>query len=107
MAFQWMSEPGMYSLLMGKVQLSERSGASALNFLVISSASAVATVLAGEGITRFGYPTVIRMTAALAFVAALLFGFLLRDVVSEKEGSKEITASSRTAGEASLSASAD
>ena len=107
MAFQWMSEPGMYSLLMGKVQPSERSGASALNFLVISSASAVATVLAGEGITRFGYPTVIRMTAALAFVAALLFGFLLRDVVSEKEGSKEITASSRTAGEASLSASAD
>jgi predicted MFS family arabinose efflux permease len=77
MAFQWMSEPGMFSLLMSKVTPSERSGASALNFLVISSANAIAAAAAGLSFARFGYPSVLAAVAALALVAALLFRILL------------------------------
>jgi hypothetical protein len=53
-AFQWMSEPGMYSLLMNQVKPSERSGASAMNALVIASSKAIAAVVAGEALARFG-----------------------------------------------------
>jgi predicted MFS family arabinose efflux permease len=77
MAFQWMSEPGMYSLLMNSVTPSERSGASAMNFLVISAAQAVVAFVAGNGFARFGYPAVIGMTAGLALLTALLFRLLL------------------------------
>jgi predicted MFS family arabinose efflux permease len=77
MAFQWMSEPGMYSLLMNEVTPAERSGASALNFLVIASANAVAAFAAGGAFARFGYPAVLTATAVVAFIAALLFRLLL------------------------------
>jgi MFS family permease len=45
--FQWMCEPGMYSLLMSRVSTAEQSGASALNALVISASQALAGTLAG------------------------------------------------------------
>lgn len=77
MAFQWMSEPGMYSLLMNEVLPAERSSASALNFFVISLASAIAAAFAGQGFARFGYPAVIGVTAVVAVLAALLFWLLL------------------------------
>jgi MFS family permease len=77
MAFQWMSEPGMYSLLMNEVLPEERSGASALNFFVISLSGAVAAAVAGQGLARFGYPTVIACAAGLALAAAFLFRVLL------------------------------
>jgi MFS family permease len=77
MAFQWMSEPGMYSLLMSEVAPSERTGASALNFFVISLASTIAATLAGQGIARFGYPQVMAITAVVAVVAAVAFHLLL------------------------------
>jgi MFS family permease len=77
MSFQWMSEPGMYSLLMNQVPPSERSGASALNFLVLSLANAAAAVASGETFARFGYPPVLAMVALLAVAAALLFKLLL------------------------------
>jgi MFS family permease len=74
---QWMSEPGMYSLLMSEVSVSERSGASALNFFVVSLASVIAAAVAGQGFARFGYPKVIGFTAAFAVVAAIAFRVLL------------------------------
>lgn len=77
MAFQWMSEPGMFSLLMSRVASSERSGASALNFLVLSSANAVAAAAAGLSFAQFGYPVVLAVVAGLALVAAVLFRTLL------------------------------
>jgi predicted MFS family arabinose efflux permease len=82
MAFQWMSEPGMYSLLMSEVAPSERSGASAMNFLVISVAQAVAAFASGNAFTRFGYPAVIGVTAGVALLAAVLFRLLLGNSVS-------------------------
>lgn len=67
-AFQWMSEPGMYTLLMTRVRQSERAGASALNVLVISGARAISAAVAGIAFTRFGYPV-----ATAAIVVAILF----------------------------------
>ncbi len=75
--FQWMSEPGLYTLLMSRVSPAERSGASALNFLVIFSAQAAAAALAGAAIARFDYPAVLTAAAAVAVIAGLLFRWLL------------------------------
>jgi MFS family permease len=73
MAFQWMSEPGMYSLLMSEVTPAERSSASAMNFLVISAANAIAAFASGSAFAHFGYPAVLTMSAGVAFIAALVF----------------------------------
>ena len=78
-AFQWMSEPGMYSLLMNKVTPSQRSGASAMNFLVVSLSQAIAAAAAGASFARFGYPVVLAAIAAIALIAALMFRVLLHD----------------------------
>jgi predicted MFS family arabinose efflux permease len=75
--FQWMSEPGLFSLLMNNVETSERTGASALNFLAINASQAVAATVAGISYVRFGYPIVLGVTAALAFTAACMFRLLL------------------------------
>lgn len=77
MAFQWMDEPAMETLLMTKVQPHERSGASALMYMVIFASGAIAAPVAGAGLTRFGYPTIIVSASFLLVVGALLFGFLL------------------------------
>jgi predicted MFS family arabinose efflux permease len=77
MAFQWMSEPGIYTLLMNNVRAQERSGASALNFLVVFSSQAVAAATAGAAFTHFGYPAVLAAAAAMAAVSAFLVRVLL------------------------------
>ena len=77
MAVQWMSQPGMDTLLMGEVVPSGRSGASALNILVMSVAGAVAAVAAGASFARFGYPAVLYVTSAVALVAAGMFQWLV------------------------------
>jgi predicted MFS family arabinose efflux permease len=77
MGLQWMSEPGMYSLLMNQVRPAERSGASALNFLVISISQAVAATAAGASLVRFGYPAVLFAMALMAGFAAFMFRRLL------------------------------
>jgi MFS family permease len=76
-AFQWMSEPGMFTLLMNQMSAEERTGASTLNFLVINVSQAIAAAVAGGLFVRLGYPAVIRIAAGCALVAALLFRFLL------------------------------
>ncbi len=76
-AFQWMNEPGMYSLLMNQVKPSEQTGASALNFLVINVAQAIAAAAAGASFVRFGYPAVLGVIAGVGLAAACLFRLLL------------------------------
>jgi MFS family permease len=77
MMFQYMSEPGMFTLLMEGVPDGERSSASALNFLVSFSGQAIAATIAGWMLARFGYPPVLAAAAAICVVAALLFRVLL------------------------------
>jgi MFS family permease len=77
MAFQWMSEPGMFTLLMNKMSPAERSGASALTFLVMSLSQSFAAATAGASFTRFGYPAVLSVTAVIALAAAGVSKLLL------------------------------
>jgi predicted MFS family arabinose efflux permease len=78
MAFQWMDEPAMESLLMTRVRPHERSGASSLMYLTIYLASAVAAPAAGFGLARFGYTPVMTTAALLLLTGGLMYGVLLR-----------------------------
>lgn len=78
MAFQWMDEPAMESLLMTRVRPHERSGAASLMYLTIYTSSAVAAPTAGAGLARLGYATVMSVAALLLLTGGLMFGFLLR-----------------------------
>ena len=78
MSFQWMSEPGLNTLLMNHVDERERGGASALNYLVAFGAQTVAAFGAGALLARWGYGPVLAAAAALAALAAALFHTLLR-----------------------------
>ena len=78
MAFQWMDEPAMESLLMTRVRPHERSGASSMMYLTIYLASAVAAPAAGFGLARFGYAPVMSTAALLLLTGGLMFGLLLR-----------------------------
>jgi len=71
--FQYMSEPGVFALLMNSVPVAERASASALNMMVIAVANAAAASLAGVLITRFGYPPVLTAASLTCVAAALLF----------------------------------
>jgi MFS family permease len=86
MSFQYMGEPGMYSLLMNRLPVEERTGAASLNFFVIFGTNAVAASVAGMVITRFGYPPLLVAAAALALLAALLVRFSLREPVPPSSG---------------------
>jgi len=77
MSLQYMSEPGLFSMLMERVRPGERSGASALYFLVTSLMGSLSAFVAGSAIARFGYPWLLIASAALATVAALLFRTLV------------------------------
>jgi len=77
MAFQYMSDPGINTLLMGRVREQERSGAAALMMLASFAAQFVASFVGGGAITRFGYPAVLACSAGLAAVAAVAFRSLL------------------------------
>jgi MFS family permease len=82
MAFQWMSEPGMNTLLMNHVAERERGGAAAIMYLVAFSAQALAAFGAGALLPSAGYGIVIGGAALLAAVAAAL----LRVLLGSKEG---------------------
>jgi MFS family permease len=78
MVVQNMSEPGMLTYLMDCVSESDRSGVSALNFLVSSAAQAIAAVLSGVLLRRFGYPPVLMLAATLCAIAGVLVRLLLK-----------------------------
>ena len=85
MSFQYMSEPGIYASLMNRVLPGQRSGASALNFLVLFGCQALAASVAGAVVTRYGYSPMLAGAAVLAVAAAWLFWRLPResDTISE------------------------
>lgn len=85
MAFQWMDEPAMESLLMTKVRPDERSGASAMMYMTIFASGAIAAPSAGKGLTLFGYPTVLGLAAVLLIIGGLLFGLLLKRYEKEQQ----------------------
>jgi hypothetical protein len=59
MVIQNMSEPGMFNYLMDSVPEKQRSGVSALYFLVASTMQAIAAGISGLLLRRFGYPPVL------------------------------------------------
>lgn len=71
--FQYMSEPGVFALLMNSVPAAGRAGVSALNMIVILASQAAAAGLAGVMIARFGYPPVLTAASLICAAAALLF----------------------------------
>jgi hypothetical protein len=77
MAFQWGNEPGLSSILMNNVAERERSGASAVNYLVMFGAAAVSQYGAGALIARYGYGPTLAGAAALALFAAGTFERLM------------------------------
>ncbi|MEO8657526.1 MAG: MFS transporter [Bryobacteraceae bacterium] len=82
MAIQYMSEPGMFTLLMNQVPPGERSGASALNLFVMYGGQALAAAAAGLMVAKFGYSLPLTIAAAIALSAAICFALLLRPNVS-------------------------
>jgi MFS family permease len=86
-AFQFMSEPGTFTLLMTQVEANERAGVSAMSFFVTSASQAASAAVAGMAVTRFGYPAVLATAASVAALAAFLFRYLLKDCVSSPQSS--------------------
>ncbi|MBI2684888.1 MAG: MFS transporter [Acidobacteria bacterium] len=78
-AFQYMSEPGIFSLLMKGVPEEGRTSASAWNFVVMFATHAIAAALAGQVIARMGYQPMLLAAAVLTALAAFLFFSLLRE----------------------------
>jgi hypothetical protein len=72
MSFQAMAEPGLFTMLLNRVGISEQGGASALLFLVMFSCHAIAAPLAGSALALLGYERLLVAAATLAFLAALL-----------------------------------
>jgi MFS family permease len=75
-AFQWMSDPGINTLLMNRVSEMERGGAAALMMLMSFGAQFVSAWAGGASIARFGYAGVLACGAGLAAIAGFAFRFL-------------------------------
>ena len=60
---QWMSDPGVNTLLMDRVREQERTGAAALMMLVAFGAQFVASLGGGTMIARFGYSALLASAA--------------------------------------------
>ncbi len=73
MAFQYMSEPGLFKMMMNRVASTERGGASALYFLATSIAASLSALVGGAAISHFGYPAALMTSALLAVAASVLF----------------------------------
>jgi predicted MFS family arabinose efflux permease len=81
-AFQWMTDPGINTLLMNRVREAERSGAAAMMMLAAFVAQFVASWAGGAAIARFGYPAMLACAAGLAAVAAIAFRWLPGPAIS-------------------------
>jgi MFS family permease len=92
-AVQFMSEPGMNTLVMARVRVQEQSGASALMMLVAFAAQLAASFAGGASIARFGYPLVLACAAGLAAVAALAFRWLPAESVRTAQPTASLQAS--------------
>jgi len=74
---QWMSDPGVNTLLMGRVCEQERTGAAALMMLVSFAAQLAASLAGGSAITKFGYSATLACASGVAAAAAVSFRMLL------------------------------
>jgi sugar phosphate permease len=74
---QFMSGPGIYSLLMSQLPEADRSPPSALQNMTGSLSHAGVAVVAGFVIVRYGYSALITGNAGVAVAAALLLLLLL------------------------------
>jgi predicted MFS family arabinose efflux permease len=79
MSLQYMTEPGLFTLLMDRVTPGERGGASALYFLATSLTGSLAAFAGGAAILQFGYPPVLVVSGCVAMAGALLFRTLVRE----------------------------
>jgi MFS family permease len=79
-ASQWMSSPGLYSLLMDSVPDSLRSSASSLTIFSNSLLQAAATALVGICFVRYGYSHVLIALMLVAGIAAAMFKWLVAPV---------------------------
>jgi MFS family permease len=95
LAFQWMDEPAMESLIMTRVEPEERSGAAAMMWMTVFAAGALSAPVSGKAITKLGYPVVIAAAAFLLLVGGLLFGLLLRRY--ERAPQDQVTADAKAA----------
>jgi MFS family permease len=86
---QWMSEPGVNTLLMDGIKAQERTGASALMMLVAFAAQFVASLAGGAAIAKFGYSAMLACAGGLAAVAAVAFRRLPAGHVVAAEGGTE------------------
>jgi len=77
MSFQYMSEPGLFSMLMSRVDRSQQSGAAALNFLITSLAGMLAAAIAGSMLPHLGYEPVLAVCAGVIVIAATIFYFFV------------------------------
>jgi hypothetical protein len=76
-AAQFMSGPGLYSLLMSRVPEAERSTASAAQNMAGSLCQAASAAITGSCLVRFGYSAVLSGNALVAVAASLLLFALL------------------------------
>jgi predicted MFS family arabinose efflux permease len=76
-ATQWMSSPGLYTLLMNETAEDQRSSASALVMFCNNLASSATTAGAGILLTRFGYTPVLLGIAGCGLSLAVLCRVLL------------------------------
>ena len=76
--FQYMNEPGIYTLLMNNVSPEDQSSASAWNFFVVCAAQSAAALVGGMLLPRLGYPVVLKSAAALMAVSAVALYFSVR-----------------------------
>jgi MFS family permease len=76
-AVQWMSSPGLYSLLMDSVPDDLRSSASSLTIFCNSLLQAATVALIGDCFSHYGYPRVLIALMLTACVAAAMFRWLV------------------------------
>jgi MFS family permease len=92
MAAQFMSGPGLYTLLMTKIPEEERSTASAIQNITSSLCQAASAAITGICVIRYGYPAVLSGNAVVAVAAALLLFLLLGSRQSSAAYGKNRTA---------------
>jgi len=94
MGAQFMSGPGLYSLLMARIPDAERSTASAAQNVTSALCQAASVAVTGGCIVRYGYSAVLSGNTFVAFAAALLLFVLLGEREEEKAGASMTSVSS-------------
>lgn len=89
-SLQFMSGPGIYSLLMSRLPAEDRSTASAMQNMTGALSHAGVAVITGIMVVRYGYPKVLACNAGVAVAAALLLFLLLGSVKGQFTPSAQI-----------------